>query len=67
LKHFQIIIIVLCTFIFCEDSFTQQRLSELGAIFGEPTGISAKIWISPTDAVDFGFGWSIGGDRKSVV
>jgi len=66
LKHFQIIIIVLCTFIFCKDTFTQQRSSELGAIFGEPTGISAKIWTSPTDAIDFGFGWSIGGDRINM-
>ncbi len=35
----------------------------LGVIFGEPTGISAKLWTSPNNALDFGLGWSLGGDR----
>ncbi len=37
----------------------------LGVIFGEPTGISAKLWTSSENALDFGIGWSIGGDRLS--
>jgi len=31
----------------------------LGIIVGEPTGISAKSWISSSDAVDAGVAWSI--------
>ncbi len=35
----------------------------LGVIFGEPTGLSAKLWTSKDNAFDFGFGVSLGGDR----
>jgi hypothetical protein len=34
----------------------------LGVILGEPTGFSAKVWTSPTNAFDFGLGLSVGGD-----
>ncbi len=37
----------------------------LGIIFGEPTGLSAKLWTSKVNAFDFGLGWSVGGDRIS--
>ena len=37
----------------------------LGIIFGEPTGLSAKLWTSKINAFDFGLGWSVGGDRIS--
>jgi hypothetical protein len=30
-----------------------------GAIIGEPTGLSAKSWISSNDALDAGIAWSI--------
>jgi hypothetical protein len=30
----------------------------LGLILGEPTGLSAKTWVSSTNAVDFGLAWS---------
>lgn len=35
----------------------------LGVVFGEPTGLSAKLWTSSTTAFDFGLGLSLGGDR----
>lgn len=35
----------------------------IGLILGEPTGVSAKLWTSPTNAFDFGLGVSLGGDR----
>jgi hypothetical protein len=44
-------------------SFAQERNFGLGVIVGEPTGLSAKLWTSNTGALDFGLGWSIGGDR----
>jgi len=31
---------------------------ELGVILGEPTGLSAKYWLSSVNAVDFGAAWS---------
>lgn len=63
LKPLKLILITLCLSIFLKESFAQQRPFGLGAMIGEPTGISAKLWTSPTTAVDFGLGWSIGGDR----
>ncbi|MDE3058519.1 MAG: hypothetical protein KGJ59_11240 [Bacteroidota bacterium] len=38
----------------------QDRGVGAGIIIGEPTGISAKIWTSRTNAVALGVGWSYG-------
>ena len=35
----------------------------LGIILGEPTGLSAKLWTSKYNALDFGLGVGLGGDR----
>jgi len=33
----------------------------LGVMLGDPTGLSAKLWIAPTNALDFGLGfWGYG-------
>ena len=45
------------------QSMAQERQFGLGFIIGEPTGISAKLWTSNINALDFGLGWSFGGDR----
>ncbi|NCS88269.1 MAG: hypothetical protein AUK34_09155 [Ignavibacteria bacterium CG2_30_36_16] len=37
----------------------------LGLILGEPTGLSAKLWTTRDNALDFGLGVSVGGDRIS--
>ncbi len=37
----------------------------IGLILGEPTGVSAKLWTSKINALDFGLGVSVGGDRIS--
>jgi hypothetical protein len=29
----------------------------LGVVLGDPTGLSAKLWVAPTNAIDFGLGW----------
>lgn len=47
------------------QSSAQERRFGLGVIIGEPSGLSAKLWTSPTTAFDFGLGWSVGGDRIS--
>jgi hypothetical protein len=40
------------------DVDPRERPFEIGAIFGEPTGLSLKYWLSDTMAVDGGLGWS---------
>lgn len=35
---------------------------ELGVILGEPTGLSAKYWMSRANALDFGAAWSFEGE-----
>jgi hypothetical protein len=39
-------------------SYSQTRGFGLGIIVGEPTGISAKYWLSSQNALDFGLGYS---------
>jgi len=39
-------------------SLAQDRGLGLGVIFGEPTGISGKYWISSRNAIDGGLAWS---------
>ena len=46
-----------------KETLAQPRQFGLGASVGEPVGVSAKLWVTPTNALDFGLGWSIGGDR----
>ena len=36
----------------------QQSGFGMGVMFGEPTGLSAKGWISESSAIDAGIGWS---------
>jgi len=62
-KHSCCAIIALCLFLAVQGSVAQGRGFGFGVILGEPTGISAKLWISPVNAFDFGVGWSMGGDR----
>ena len=45
------------------DIQAQSRKFGLGVIIGEPTGLSAKLWLSHTNALAFGLGWSIEGYR----
>ena len=53
---------ILCvfTFIFCFYglAISQQSGFGLGIMLGEPTGLSAKGWISQRSAVDAGLAWS---------
>lgn len=39
----------------------------LGVILGEPTGISAKLWMTRTNALQFGVAWSFSGDTELHV
>jgi hypothetical protein len=69
MKHLCLFVVALCLLFIVQGSNAQQREGGyghtfgLGVIVGEPTGISAKLWTSGTNAFDFGLGWSNGGDR----
>ncbi|MCK4879258.1 MAG: hypothetical protein KAS82_01315 [Bacteroidales bacterium] len=41
--------------------FAQDSGFGLGAIFGEPTGLSAKVWTSENTAIDGAVAWSFAG------
>jgi hypothetical protein len=62
-NHARYVIIALCLFVAVHVSVAQKHNFGLGVIVGEPTGLSAKLWTSQTNAFDFGLGWSVGGDR----
>jgi len=57
MKHFHYFVIVLYLLIALNNSYAQERRFGLGVMFGEPTGISAKLWTSQDNALDFGLGW----------
>ena len=63
MKSFLLTLFIISMAIQIQKSFSQQHPFGLGIIVGEPTGFSAKLWTSQTSALDFGAGWSIGGDR----
>ncbi|MFQ5640590.1 MAG: hypothetical protein ACE5IR_21625 [bacterium] len=45
----------------------QGRGFGLGIILGEPTGISAKQWLSPSRAFDFALAWSLEGSDSFII
>jgi hypothetical protein len=63
MKYSYLAFAAICLFLSVQGVVAQERRFGLGVILGEPTGISAKLWTSSDNALDFGLGWSIGGDR----
>lgn len=63
MKRAMYALITLLLFMSASGTVAQERRFGLGVILGEPTGLSAKLWVSPYNAFDFGLGWSVGGDR----
>lgn len=47
-------------------SYSQEKGFGLGVIIGEPTGLSAKYWLSETNALDFGLAYSFVHDKSAV-
>lgn len=60
-----ILYVLSIVFLVLSFSFTQaqNRKFGLGVIIGEPTGLSAKLWTSNSNALAFGLGWSVQGYR----
>jgi hypothetical protein len=63
MKKYLHVLIAFCVITAVQITAAQERPFGLGIIIGEPTGISAKLWTSNTNAFDAGLGWSRGGDR----
>jgi hypothetical protein len=58
-KSFGLVLaLVVATFIISASARAQDRGFGLGLILGDPTGLSAKAWLSPANAVDIGMAWS---------
>ncbi len=53
-----ILSVIISLFIISNLNFAQQKGCGLGVVLGEPTGISAKFWLTPGTALDFGLGYS---------
>ncbi len=56
IKHF-VLICILAIF----PQFTQAKSFGLGAVIGDPTGVSMKMWIDRNHAFDGAFAWSLNG------
>jgi hypothetical protein len=63
MKKIFLIAFMLLVFAFQSLNIAQTRKFGLGVIIGAPTGLSAKLWVSRTNALDFGLGWSVQGYR----
>lgn len=63
MKNICYAVAALCVLLAVQESAAQNHGFGLGIIIGEPTGISAKAWTSSVNALDFGLGFSVGGDR----
>ncbi len=56
--------VVLAIILAASTAAAQGRGFGVGIIMGEPTGISAKGWLSPRSALDAGLAWSVRGDES---
>lgn len=57
----QILIPLLMIGFMISAEFIKAESFGIGAVIGDPTGISAKMWLSKTTAVDGAFAWSMSG------
>ena len=58
MKRTYLFLIVLSLLFITNINLAQQKDFGLGVVLGEPTGISAKFWLTPGTALDFGLGYS---------
>ena len=58
-----IIVTILAASAFIAVSAASAHDFGLGAVVGEPTGISAKAWFDDRSAMDFAFAWSLDEDE----
>jgi len=53
-----VFIVISIIILLANHSFSQNKGFGLGVILGEPTGVSAKYWMSSTTAIDAALAWS---------
>lgn len=58
MKYISLLLIVFALLLSAQQSTAQSKKFGLGVILGEPTGLSAKYWVSNSNALAFGLGWS---------
>lgn len=63
MKRSKIIVLLLISILIYSTANGQTKKFGIGVIMGEPTGLSAKLWVSNNQAVVFGLGWSFNGYR----
>ena len=62
------IILIAAIFILLTNfALSQSRGFGLGIVLGEPTGLSAKLWTSSSNALDFAAAWSFKGDGHLLL
>ncbi len=57
-------VLLLAGLIWCANAQAQNSGLGLGVLIGEPTGISAKLWLTGTGAVDAAAAWSTRGNNS---
>lgn len=63
----KIILIAATFFLLANFTHSQSRGFGLGIVLGEPTGLSAKLWTSSSNAFDFAAAWSFKGDGHLLL
>ncbi|MBK9097404.1 MAG: hypothetical protein IPM14_04615 [bacterium] len=63
----KIILIAATFFLLANFIHSQSRGFGLGIVLGEPTGLSAKLWTSSSNAFDFAAAWSFKGDGHLLL
>ncbi len=63
MKKIYLILFITIIYTGINSVYGQSKKFGLGFIIGEPTGLSAKLWTSKSNAIDFGLGWSVKGYR----
>ena len=58
MKKTHILLVIVSLLIISNLNHAQQKGFGLGVVLGEPTGISAKFWLTSGTALDFGLGYS---------
>ena len=62
------VLLGLAAVLLCGSASARDRQFGLGIILGEPTGLSAKLWMGNNTAIDGALAWSFGafGERSAI-
>ncbi len=61
------LVIVLTAILLCSNAVASGGNFGLGIIIGEPTGVSAKLWIGDNHALDAAVAWSFIGNDQDII